>query len=143
MAQVYTKLINALAKDASQGTAESQAMLPDLMRELKPLLAIIGAIAPASADATKSTSGSVATWYSASNRFLVRDTACDGNPVYVNWQWGSSTSNPNRIQYSPGCGNSQYFGLTPPSGTTLITFRTCVDKQDAPDACSSWVTTRA
>lgn len=34
MAQVYTKLINALAKDASQGTAESQTMLPDLMREM-------------------------------------------------------------------------------------------------------------
>ena len=98
---------------------------------------------PAGATATKTTGGSAATWYSASNRFHLQDTACDGNPVYINWRWGSSSSNPNRIQYNAGCGHAQYFGLTPASGTRTITFRTCVDKQDAPDSCSGWITTTA
>ncbi len=34
MAQTYTKLINALAQDSSQGTSSAQEMLPSLMQEL-------------------------------------------------------------------------------------------------------------
>jgi hypothetical protein len=108
------------------------------------LLALGLAAGPAGAASVEVfSSGSRAAWDTTNNRFRLSDISCDGNPVYINWQWGTSTSNSNRINYNAGCGNSQLFTVHPPSGTTRITFRTCTDKQDAPDNCSGWVTTTA
>lgn len=88
------------------------------------------------------TRGSRGAWDSTGDKFRISDTKCDGNPVYLKWQWSKEHDRAVRLNFDGGCGSSYLFGVQVPSGASYVTFQACENVNNQPDDCSAWTTVR-
>lgn len=117
-----------------------------LSASLMAITMIFAVNSPAFATATASSNGGYATYTTSTNKMLIADNNCNGNPVYVKYKFTNSTStaepsNPSQHNYNGGCNGSETITLYP-GGYSRIVFQHCNDDLP-PDTCGAWVNTAA
>jgi hypothetical protein len=106
-------------------------------------LALGGAalVAPAAqASSSASITGAKATFDPNGEVFVLYDTKCDDDPVYLRYSLRGGSEN--RMNFSGGCGKSATYDKEFKEGSR-VDYRVCVDIRGGVDKCSGWTTDNA